>query len=53
MISGKPYCAHPRKGGLHAAEQQNPETLKRYRSALAVLARAVAEDKLKRAMAED
>jgi hypothetical protein len=55
VISGKPYCAHPRKGGLHAAEQQNPETLKRYRSAAAILDRAVAEDKLKRAaeMIED
>jgi hypothetical protein len=55
VISGKPYCAHPRKGGLHAAEQQNPETLKRYRSAAAILDRAAAEDKLKRAaeMIED
>jgi len=53
VISGKPYCAHPRKGGLHAAEQQDPDALKRLRSAIAFLDRAAAEDKLKRAMAED
>jgi hypothetical protein len=55
VISGKPYCAHPAKGGLHAAEQQDPDALKRHRSAAAILERAAAEAKLKRAaaMAED
>jgi len=53
VISGKPYCAHPRKGGLHAAEQQDPDALKRHRSAVAFLDRAAAEDKLKRATVED
>ena len=53
VISGKPYCAHPKKGGLHSGEQQDPDALKRLRSAIAFLDRAAAEDKLKRAMAED
>jgi hypothetical protein len=48
VVSGKSYCAHPRKGGLHAPEQQNNEALKRYRSALAILERATVEAKLKR-----
>ncbi|MEO6781837.1 MAG: hypothetical protein ABI407_11450 [Bradyrhizobium sp.] len=51
VISGKPYCAHPRKGGLHSPEQQNPEALQRYRRAVATLERSVAEAKLKRANA--
>jgi hypothetical protein len=29
VISGKPYCAHPRKGGLHAGEMQDPAALRR------------------------
>jgi hypothetical protein len=49
VISGQFYCAHPRKGGLHAPQMQDPEALKRYRTALAILDRASAEDKLKRA----
>ena len=52
VISGKPYCAHPRKGGLHAGEMQDNGALKRHRSAIAFLDHAAAEDKLKRAMAE-
>ena len=51
VVSGKPYCAHPRKGGLHAPEQQNPEALQRYRRAVAILDRAAAEAKLQRAHA--
>jgi hypothetical protein len=51
VISGRPYCAHPRKGGLHAPQMQDHEALKRYRMALATLDRAAAEDKLKRAAA--
>jgi hypothetical protein len=53
VISGKPYCAHPRKGGLHASEMQDADALKRHRSAIAFLARAEAQDKSKRAMADD
>jgi len=48
VISGKPYCASPRKGNLHAPQQQDPEALKRYRQAKAILERAAAEQKLKR-----
>jgi len=51
VISGQFYCAHPRKGGLHAPQMQDPDALKRYRMALATLDRAAAEDKLKRAAA--
>jgi hypothetical protein len=49
VISGQFYCAHPRKGGLHAPQMQDPEALKRYRTAIAILDRDVAEAKLKRA----
>jgi hypothetical protein len=52
VISGKPYCAHPRKGGLHAPEMQNPEALKRLRSDNAFLDRAAALDKVKKAEEE-
>lgn len=37
VISGKPYCAHPRKGGLHSAEMQNPNALRRRKEAEIVL----------------
>jgi hypothetical protein len=52
VISGQPYCASPRKGGLHSAEQQNPDALKRYRQAIAFLDQAAAEAKAKRAREE-
>jgi hypothetical protein len=29
VISGKSYCAHPRKGGLHAIQMQDNEALRR------------------------
>ena len=29
VISGKPYCAHPRKGGLHASQMQDVGALRR------------------------
>jgi hypothetical protein len=29
VISGKPYCAHPRKGGLHNTQMQDHEALRR------------------------
>lgn len=37
VISGKPYCGHPRKGGLHAAEQQDGSAMQRRRDAEKVL----------------
>jgi hypothetical protein len=33
VISGKPYCAHPRKGGLHHADMLIPAALARYERA--------------------
>ena len=32
-ISGKPYCAHPTKGGLQADDMSNPEAKKRIAAA--------------------
>lgn len=32
-ISQKPYCAHPTKGGLQAADMGNPAALKRQQEA--------------------
>lgn len=37
VISGKSYCAHPRKGGLHAADQQDDAALARRREAEKVI----------------
>lgn len=33
LISGKAYCGHPRKGGLHAAQMQDPDALRRAQQA--------------------
>lgn len=33
VISGKAYCAHPRKGGLHPNEQSDPAALGRRKEA--------------------
>jgi len=33
VISGKPYCAHPRKGGLHPAEMSDHGALTRRKDA--------------------
>ncbi len=33
VISGKSYCAHPRKGGLHAAEMHDDGAMRRRRAA--------------------
>lgn len=38
VISGKPYCAHPRKGGLQAADQGNTAALERLQTAQKKLA---------------
>lgn len=40
IISGKPYCAHPAKGGLHSADLMNPEAVQRYKRAKRVLGEA-------------
>jgi hypothetical protein len=37
VISGKPYCAHPRKGGLHGAELHDSAAMERRRTAEKVL----------------
>ena len=37
VISGQSYCGHPRKGGLHAREQQDDDAMKRRRDAEKVL----------------
>jgi len=33
VISGQPYCAHPRKGGLHAAQMHDDDAMRRRRAA--------------------
>jgi hypothetical protein len=43
VISGKPYCAHPRKCGLLAADKVNSETMKRFNRARKMLAMADAQ----------
>ena len=48
VISGSFYCAHPKKGGLHAPQMQDNEAMKRHRSAIAILERSAAEAKLRR-----
>lgn len=37
VISGKPYCGHPRKGGLHPNEQNDSGALARRKEAEARL----------------
>ena len=32
-ISGKPYCAHPTKGGLHSVDMNNAAALRRLQNA--------------------
>jgi hypothetical protein len=48
VISGKSYCAHPKKGGLHAPEQQDAGALARHKRAIAFLERSTVEAKLKK-----
>jgi hypothetical protein len=38
VISGKPYCGHPRKGGLQGAELVDPAALDRAQRAATALA---------------
>jgi hypothetical protein len=33
VLSGKPYCAHPRKGGLHRGQMQDADALRRVQQA--------------------
>jgi hypothetical protein len=33
VLSGKSYCAHPRKGGLQAGQQQDADALRRVQRA--------------------
>ena len=40
VISGKPYCAHPRKCGLAPVDKVNPEIMNRYNRARKVLIHA-------------
>jgi hypothetical protein len=37
VVSGKSYCAHPRKGGLHSSEIQDSAALKRMNHAKRIL----------------
>lgn len=37
VISGKPYCAHPRKGGLHPEEMHDPDAMRRAQGAQRLL----------------
>lgn len=46
VISGKFYCAHPNKGGLHQSEMLDPATLNRRDHAKAELERQAAEAKI-------
>jgi hypothetical protein len=43
VISGKPYCAHPRKGGLHSGEIQDPAALKRLQRTKRILGEQMLE----------
>lgn len=43
VISGKPYCAHPRKGGLQTGDMGNADAVARLHEAQKQLARADAE----------
>lgn len=43
VISGRPYCAHPRKGGLQTGDMGNADAVARLHEAQKQLARADAE----------
>lgn len=45
VVSGKPYCAHPTKGGLQAADLNDPKALKRLQQAREQLAVRVDPDR--------
>jgi hypothetical protein len=43
VISGKPYCAHPRKGGLHSAQMSEHGTMKRLQQSKRILGKQMLE----------
>jgi hypothetical protein len=47
VISGKPYCAHPTKGGLQTADMNNDAALKRLKAAREQLGVRVDPDRFK------
>lgn len=40
VVSGKPYCGHPRNGGLQSAEMCSIEVVKRFEAAQKMLSTA-------------
>ena len=49
IISGRPYCAHPRKGGLHHEQLQSDQgAMRRFRLAREGIMRGDAELKIAR-----
>lgn len=47
MISGKPYCAHPTKGGLQTADMNDASALKRLKAARDQLGVRIDPDRFK------
>jgi len=47
VISQKPYCAHPTKGGLQAGDMNNPAALKRLQQARAQIDVRIDPDRFK------
>lgn len=47
VISGKPYCAHPTKGGLQTADMNNDAALKRLKAAREQLGVRIDPDRFK------
>jgi len=43
VISGKPYCAHPRKGGLQSQDIQRADALRRQQQAKRILSKQMLE----------
>jgi hypothetical protein len=47
VISGKPYCAHPTKGGLQTADMNNDAALRRLKAAREQLGVRIDPDRFK------
>lgn len=45
VISGKPFCSHPNKGGMPSVMQSDPEAIKRFNRARKILAHQVLDRK--------
>lgn len=45
VISGQPYCGHPRKGGLQGAQLQDGEAIERLQKAQKKLASIDAQER--------